>query len=213
VDPLLSRALSLSGLTLPELARLGGVPMPPSLARSKGFIGQAVERALGLKPGTGPGPDLPDLEIKTLPVERRPDGLKTAESTFVCTVQRDRLHLDWARSGPRLKLARVLFVPIEARGEPETRRVGSAFLWSPSDEDDARLRADWEVLAGELSLHGHERITGKLGAVLQIRPKAENARALTLGRDETGALSRALPRAFYLRRSFTTEILRRTGLG
>lgn len=210
---LLTRARALSGLTLPELARAAGLPLPESLARSKGFIGRAVEAALAVSPRRGPGPDLPGLEIKTLPVEIDAGRPRSVESTFVCTVQRDGLEAPWERSAPRAKLARVLFVPIEARGEPRVRRVGSPFLWSPSADDDARLRTDWETLCGELSVRGHEHISARLGVVLQVRPKAASKGSRTLARDETGALSRALPRAFYLRRFFTTELLARAGLG
>jgi len=212
VDAVIDAARALAGLTLPELAERGGLSMPPSLSRSKGFIGQAVERALGLEPKSGPGPDLPGLEIKTLPVELIQKMPRSVESTFVCTVQRDRLDVSWAVSAPRSKLARVLFVPIEARGAPHVRRVGAAFVWTPSDDDDARLAADWESITGQLLLHGHERITARLGTIMQVRPKAASAASRALSRDETGALSRALPRAFYLRRAFTTELLARTGL-
>ncbi len=211
MDAVIEAARALAGLTLPELADRAALAMPASLARSKGFIGKAVERALGLRDKTGPGPDLPGLEIKTLPVELT-DAPRTVESTFVCTVPRDRLDVRWLDAAPRQKLARVLFVPIEARGAPEQRRVGAAFVWSPSERDDARLASDWDTITGELALHGHEHITARLGSILQVRPKAANAASRALSRDETGALSRALPRAFYLRRSFTTELLLRTGL-
>jgi DNA mismatch repair protein MutH len=212
VDAIIDAARALAGLTLPELAARGGLSMPASLARSKGFIGQAVERALGLPMKTGPGPDLPGLEIKTLPVELAVDTPRSVESTFVCTVQRDRLDIAWADSAPRSKLGRVLFVPIEAKGDAHRRRVGTAFVWSPTEEDDARLAADWDAITAQLLLHGHDRITGRLGTIMQVRPKAANAASRALSRDDTGALSRALPRAFYLRRPFTTELLGRTGL-
>lgn len=213
MDDVLERARALAGMTLPELAGRGGLRLPASLARSKGFVGRAVEAALGLAARTGPGPDLPQLEIKTLPVALQGGAPRSVESTFVCTVPRDGLELPWARSAPRAKLARVLFVPVEAAGEPARRRVGTPFLWTPSEDDDARLSADWETLSGELLVRGHEHISARLGGVLQVRPKAANATSRTLSRDETGALSRALPRAFYLRRAFTTELLLRTGLG
>jgi DNA mismatch repair protein MutH len=106
----------------------------------------------------------------------------------------------------------VLFVPVQASGAAVERRIGTPFLWSPSSEDEDRLRADWEVLTGELLLRGHERMSARLGLVLQVRPKARDARSRSLGRDDSGALSHALPRGFYLRRTFTTELLARTGL-
>ena len=54
-----------------------------------------------------------------------------------------------------------------------------------------------------------ESITAHKGVYLQIRPKAANARARHWGVDEAGALMRTLPRGFYLRTSFTREILSR----
>jgi DNA mismatch repair protein MutH len=209
---LLDRARSLSGMTLPELARAAAMPMPDDLGRHKGFVGRAVESALGLEVRTAPGPDLPGLELKTLPVALR-DGLpRSVESTFVCTVPRDGLEGPWEGSAPHAKLARVLFVPVEASGAAAARRIGTPFLWSPSHEDEARLQADWDLLTGELALRGHERISARLGLVLQVRPKARDARSRGLGRDDSGALSRTLPRGFYLRRAFTTELLQRSGL-
>jgi DNA mismatch repair protein MutH len=209
---LLARARALSGMTLPELARAAAMAMPADLGRHKGFVGRAVEAALGLEVRTAPGPDLPGLELKTLPVALRAGAPRSAESTFVCTVPRDGLERPWEGSAPHAKLARVLFVPVEAFGDAFERRIGTPFLWSPSSHDEVRLRADWELLTGELLLRGHERMSARLGLVLQVRPKAQNARSQGLGRDDSGALSRALPRGFYLRRTFTTELLERTGL-
>lgn len=205
---LLVRARSLSGRTIAEVAEHAERALPRS--GHKGYVGSLVERALGLSP-RGAGPDLARLgiEVKTTPID--PRGAPR-ESTFVCMVPRDGLDRAWSDSAPRAKLARVLFVPIECTGTLQTRRIGSAFLWSPDANDDATLASDWTELAGLLRAHGHEHVSARHGTLMQVRPKAAHARARwrATGADDGPML--ALPRAFYLRRPFVASILSRSGL-
>jgi DNA mismatch repair protein MutH len=70
------------------------------------------------------------------------------------------------------------------------------------------LRFDWEELAGIIGRGDVESITGHLGKYLQIRPKAAHSRARRRGIDVDGVTFSVLPRGFYLRSSFTAEILR-----
>jgi DNA mismatch repair protein MutH len=204
------RAASLSGLSLGELAGARGVPVPPDLRRAKGWVGQLIERALGATARSRAAPDFEALgiELKTLPVAR--DGTP-CESTFVCTIDLVRIgEVDWERSLVRQKLARVLWVPVEGSREIAVgaRRIGAPLLWSPSPEDEAALRFDWEELAGLIGRGDVERISGHLGRYLQVRPKARDSRARRRGVDTEGAAFAALPRGFYLRAAFTGRIVR-----
>lgn len=208
---LLSRAAALSGLTLAELAARLDAPLPPDLRRAKGFVGGLLERALGASAGSRALPDFPELgvELKTLPVTR--DGAPV-ESTFVCTIPLTEIgEVEWADSRVRRKLAKVLWIPVEgeraiAVGE---RRLGQALLYRLTEEDEQLLRADWEELAGLIGRGHVETLTGHLGRVLQIRPKAAHSRARRLGFDADGVPFAALPRGFYLRPAFTHSLLRR----
>jgi DNA mismatch repair protein MutH len=103
----------------------------------------------------------------------------------------------------------VLFVPVEGdRTIPlSSRRIGTPLLWSPSSEEEAALRFDWEELAGLIGRGDVESITGHLGRNLQVRPKAANARSRRRGLDADGSSFAALPRGFYLRSSFTAKLL------
>ncbi|SUX58832.1 DNA mismatch repair protein [Citrobacter braakii] len=85
----------------------------------------------------------------------------------------------WETSHVRHKLKRVLWIPVEGeRSIPlAERRVGSPLLWSPNEEEDRQLRLDWEELMDMIVLGHVERITARHGEVLQLRPKAANARA------------------------------------
>lgn len=207
-EELVQRARAIAGRTLGEIARDQGLGLPADTRRHKGVIGQLIERVLGATARSRAEPDFEALgvELKTIPLAR--DG-RPRESTFVCTVPLDRIASEeWATSAVRRKLARVLWVPIES--EPDlplaARRVGSAVLWSPSPEDEAALRADWEDLAGRLGRGEAESLGAHHGTVLQVRPKAASAASRRRAHDEDGAPTMANPRGFYLRASFTARI-------
>lgn len=207
---MLARAASLAGYTLGELAAELGAPPPPADARhAKGLAGLLLERALGARRGSGAGPDFAALgiELKTIPIG--PRG-RPAEVTFVCMVPQTRIaELEWESSPVRAKLRRVLFVPIESdRHLPlSARRIGAPQLWSPSPDDDAELRADFELLAAVLGCGDAESLTARQGRHLHVRPKGRDARARVRGVDELGAPTRTLPRGFYLRPTFTARVL------
>jgi DNA mismatch repair protein MutH len=207
---LFARAESLAGRTLREVADAASVEVPPDLRRMKGWVGQLVERVLGATAASRAAPDFESLgvELKTLPVGQ--DHVPV-ESTFVCTIDLVRIgDTEWEGSLVRRKLSRVLFVPVEGdRAIPlASRRIGTPLLWSPTDDEEAALRFDWEELAGLIGRGDVEAITGHLGQHLQVRPKAANARSLRRGLDVDGSSFATLPRGFYLRTSFTARLLR-----
>ncbi len=210
-EELLDRAHQLAGLTLGEVANLAGVAVPSSLRRAKGWIGGTIERLLGATAGSRTGPDFPELgvELKTLPVD---SGGKPLESTFVCTIDLLQIaHHEFDKSRLWSKLHRVLWVPVEGvrHLSVASRRVGTAILWSPSDEERKQLRADWEQLSLLIAQGRTGEITGHLGEALQVRPKAARGSSRLRAFDEDGAFYDEQPKGFYLRASFTGEILRR----
>jgi DNA mismatch repair protein MutH len=210
---LMERARALGGRTIAEVAREHGL-QTPDLRRAKGFVGQLVERALGAEGGSRAEPDFPHLgvELKTLPVDR---AGKVRESTFVCTTPiAAAAESEWASSRARAKLTRVLWLVVEAepRLSAQERRFGAAFLWSPDEEEEALLEADWEELTGRLGAGEVERVDARRGRILQLRPKGADANARTLAYDDEGAPILAAPRGFYLRARFTASLLERAGL-
>src|SRR5688572_11071247 len=206
---LVARARAISGTTLGELAHSFGIEAPADLRRAKGFVGQLVERALGAARSSRPGPDFHEIgvELKTLPVDARG---RPVESTFVCTIPlRDAGDLEWEQSPVRDKLRRVLFVPVEGERERPvaTRRIGAALLWSPSPEEEADLRFDWDELSGRIGRGEVESITGHLGQWLQVRPKAADSHARRRAFDAEGVSFPVLPRGFYLRARFPERLV------
>ncbi len=207
---LLQRAQALAGLSLAQLAHTLGGSVPADLRRHKGWVGQLIEQALGATAGSAAEPDFPAIgvELKSLPVDRR--GLPL-ESTYVCTVPLEAADTSWAACWLRRKLARVLWLPVEAeRTLPlGQRRIGMPLLWSPDTEEESQLRRDWEELTERILLGELEQITARHGEVLQIRPKAADSRALRHAVGAAGERILTNPRGFYLRPAFTAGILRR----
>lgn len=208
-DELLERCRGIAGRTLAELAERVGWRVPSETRRAKGFAGQLLEECLGATAKSKSVPDFERIgvEMKSIPVS--PTGTPV-ESTYVSTTTLvDHLELSWHESRVRKKLLRVLWVPLQSRPIPlAERRVGNALLWTPSKDEESALQNDWEEHMERIRLGQVETITGRDGTVLQIRPKAADSRALTWGIDENGHRFRTLPRGFYLRPSFTAQILR-----
>lgn len=208
---LLERAWNVAGLTLGELGARVGIEVPDEGVRGKGVAGQILEKALGATAASRAEPDFVDLgiELKTIPLDATG---KPKESTFVASISLSRMaDTDWEQSVVWKKLSKVLFVPVEAASETplRDRRVGRAYLWAPTEAEQHLLRTDWERLAEMIGRGDVAQITGHLGEVLQVRPKAASGSARRRAPDEEGAVQWTMPRGFYLRPSFTGAVLAR----
>ncbi len=206
---LIEKAMQIAGLNLTQLAEIAGVSVPENLTRDKGWTGQLLEWHLGATAGSKPVPDFEFLgiELKTIPVDRNGQPLET---TYVCVAPLTGCSgQTWMTSPVRIKLNRVLWIPVLAeRDIPVAQRlIGYPILWSPNPEQDAALQADWEELMDMIVLGKVNQITAKTGEYLQIRPKAANSRVKTTGIGESGELIETLPRGFYLKKNFTKQIL------
>jgi DNA mismatch repair protein MutH len=211
VAELMYRSQQLAGLTLGELAGNLALTLPKDLKRDKGMVGQMLEQALGASSGSKAEPDFPHLgiELKTLPID---NNGKPLESTYVCVAPLTDVGLQrWQDSWVCRKLQQVLWVPIWAeRSLPLAERViGSAFLWQPDPQQQLLLQQDWEELMELIVLGGIDQIRGAHGKILQLRPKAANAKALTAAVGRDGQPIQTLPRGFYLKANFTADLLQR----
>ena len=206
---LLSRAHSLCGLSIEQLAVNLGVVIPQDFKHNKGWVGQLLEIALGANAGVKAEPDFPHLgiELKTIPVNSQG---KVLESTYITTVPLMNAPLSaWEESVVYQKLKQVLWLPLitTRQQNPTQRLIGKALLWQPSATQAAMLQQDWQELMEMVCCGELEQITAHLGTYLQIRPKAANAKALSWGINEEGEKILTLPRGFYLRPSFTSQII------
>lgn len=207
---LLLRAKRLSGYSLGELAIHAGQDVPTNLKHNKGWIGLLVEYYLGAHASSRPEQDFANIgiELKTIPVDSTGSPL---EATFICIAPlTNNSGVTWETSYVRYKLSRVLWIPVEGcRNIPIAfRRIGTPILWSPCENEQQQLRYDWEELMDLIVLGQVERITAHYGEVLQLRPKANNARALTAAIGKFGQPILTLRRGFYLKKNFTGKLLR-----
>jgi DNA mismatch repair protein MutH len=205
----MDRAASIAGGSLGEVAERLDVPVPDDLRRAKGWVGELIERALGATAGSRAGPDFPELgvELKTLPIDHRGRPL---ESTFVCTISLGQVaEVEFEKSPLWCKLRSVLWVPVRAeRSIPVGKRqIGTPVLWEPTEQQRQQLKSDWESAATMIAEGRTYEITGHLGLALQVRPKAAKGSSRRLAFDEEGALYEEQPKGFYLRPSFTHQIL------
>lgn len=206
---LLQRCQTIEGLSFAQLAIGLGVQIPIQSTQRKGWVGQAIEIALGTTASNKSQPDFIELgiELKTLPLSK---SGKPSESTFVATIPLLTIHQQsWKSSQCHAKLKRILWVPIEGEKDipyPQ-RRIGKALLWSPTQQQELTLADDWNFLTSQIALGHLETIDSTYGEYLQIRPKAANAKSLCYGYDSEGNKIKTLPRGFYLRASFTFQII------
>ena len=184
--------------------------VPAGANRTKGWAGQVIERELGAGGGQGPDFAAVGIELKSVPVT---SALLPLESTAVCNIDPTSIAGEsWATSYVRTKLASVLFVALEVPAGSRSvgeRRVALVKLWRPSPDQEAALRADFELFVHDYFRKGRAAaITGHLGKVLQVRPKAKNARDLRDAYGPDGHPMRLGKRGFYLRPAFVGGILR-----
>ena len=179
----MAQAKALAGLTLREIAREHGWPIPDTSRSGKGWPGQLIEDALGASAASLPEPDfqLIGVELKTIPVDTRG---RPRESTYVCSVPLDDASTStWEESNVRRKLARVLWIPLlcgDALPIGE-RRVGSPLLWSPDPEEEAALRVDWEEFMELICVGGSTRSAHTSAPACKSGPRPR-ARAAGAGR-------------------------------
>jgi DNA mismatch repair protein MutH len=206
----MQRVNDIAGLTLGELATIYKFKTPDHLLKEKGWPGQLLEYVLGASAGSKPLPDFEKLniELKSLPIGYNGKPLETTYVTVVPLT--DLTGLTWQNSTVKKKLNHVLWLPVLAERElqPIDRIIGSGFLWQPDVEQEALLRRDWEEQMELIAIGQIEKISGHLGQVLQIRPKAANSKVLTDVIGPSGSLTQTLPRGFYLKTQFTHGILK-----
>jgi len=201
IEELLARAKKLADIRVEELASRVAFVVDGDAVRTKGKVGELLERALGAT-GSGAQMDFPELEVemKTVPLEAG----KPAESTFVCALQlMDAERASWETSWVRKKLSRVLWVPIHER---ET--IGEAVLWSPTAEQEAALKNDFDEIVGRIAIGDIEDLSAHVGEYMQLRPKAATGSVRTSAPGRDGELVSTVPRGFYLRAKFVGAVLR-----
>jgi DNA mismatch repair protein MutH len=206
---LLSRAQSLSGKSFLQVAQLANLKLSPNnRLNTKGWLGQTLESFLGATAGSQSLPDFVDLgiELKTIPLL---ENGTPKESTYICTAPMPIRCPSWEQSRVLNKLRKVLWFPyFYNKQQPfENQRLGTPLFWSPNEGQYLKLKSDWEELVERINLGNIESLSAHMGECLQIRPKASRSSVQTLFINHEGEQISTTPKGFYLRPSFTKEII------
>ena len=209
IEELKHRMDLIAGLSLGEIADELEVEVPENLLVDKGWGGQLIEAYLGATAGNLPEPDFQEIgvELKTIPISS--EG-KPLETTFVCVAPLSPvLGETWKTSTVFKKLQHVLWVPIVSDKHIPIphRQIASPFLWRVEDQDESVFESDWNELTDLIVYGKHDEITAKHGEHLQLRPKAADSSVRTSGIDREGKPVLAPPKGFYIRTSFTKQLL------
>lgn len=210
IEQLQQRMEQLAGLTLGEVAEQLEVAVPENLLTDKGWGGQLIEAFLGASAGNLPEPDFRELhiELKTLPITEQG---KPLETTFVSVAPLTPvLGETWRSSSVYKKLKHVLWVPIIAERHipiPE-RQIATPFLWQMNPQEEQLLQTDWQELSDLIVMGHHDKISARLGEALQLRPKAADSSVRTQAVDTEGKPVQAPPKGYYIRTSFTHQLLK-----
>ena len=204
-----SRCHAITGKTIAQVCtELEITTIPSRLNTNKGWIGSLIEIYLGTTAGNLAEPDFINLgiELKTIPIK---NNYQPLESTYVCRIPQMPETWDWSKSLVYKKLSHVLWVPIIAdlKIPIAERNIGKPILWEPSHQENLVLQQDWEELMHMLYISNPEGITAKFGTYLQVRPKAASSKILVDNVDSSGNMIKTVPKGFYLRSSFTNNIL------
>lgn len=206
---LIERCKAIEGLSFAQLSSSVNLPIPEQPGKRKGWAGMALELALGTDASNKSMPDFMQLgiELKTLPLSILG---KPTESTFITSIPLLTIHQQkWHSSQCYAKLKRVLWIPVEGdTAIPYSqRRIGLGIIWSPNEEQETILEADWNYLTLQISTGQLETLDATVGEYLQVRPKAADGKSLCFGFDTEGNKVQTLPRGFYLRSSFTQMVM------
>lgn len=210
-EVLIERLNKITGLCISEIAADLNVKLPVSTTRGKGFVGELLEMALGASAKNQSIPDFPELglELKTLPVDQ---NFKPLESTFVCHAPLINVRdLHFENSPLYSKIKRVLFILTDGTKGLEygEKYIRGYFFYTPTKEDLITLKKDFDELYELIKTGNVQSITARIGQIVQLRPKGADGTALTQAVGKDGQIIMTRPRGFYIRRSFTQELIRR----
>jgi DNA mismatch repair protein MutH len=174
----------------------------------KGWAGGVLEDVLGVLNKNGCEADFPEwgIEVKTLPLS--PD-FRVLENTFLSKISLPFTEGCFHRSRLYQKIRCIFWVPLigERKASLEQRLIGKGFLWQMTAEQYNIFEKDWEELTFFIRNGYFSDISAHLGQALHIRPKARSSYEKVRISLSNQITTQIVPIGFYLRRSFTQNLL------
>lgn len=171
----LARLGTLVGVDLRPLADRYGVTVWAGGRRNKGWAGMVVERYLGLPPSAAQAPDFGDWELKVVPLVLGASGRLRLKETMAITMftESDLEATEFEESHLLAKLRRIVVVARVYEGPEEARSVVHAVAGFDLDDPAvyAQVRADYEEARWIVREQGAYALSGRIGRLVQPRPK------------------------------------------
>lgn len=186
---------------------------PKGPASNKSFAGDVVQAALGEARNSSKKRDLQNfgLEIKTIPLdlERR-----VIWNTKICGLNYEEVATrEWEASHVYHKLRTTLFVPVVKRtpAEWESWYMWGSFIWLPTEDDEAILKADYDAVRALVKGKKFDAITSKRqpkGPCKVLIPNtggqnSEDVQAFEMD----GETTESKRRAWFLHKEFTQRLI------
>ena len=194
------------GKTLGEIDKTGRI------ATGKGAVGTVIEESwFGYKPNSKPAPDFEEagVELKVTPYRQTPRGI-LAKERLVCDMlnYEEEYGKTFETSAFWTKCACMLLMSYEHKdGVPKVDfTIDKAVLFQFPDEDLEVIRNDWKVLMDKIKAGQAHLISEGDTMYLAACPKGRNSQDT---RSQPFSPIPAMKRAYSLKSSYMTQILRR----
>lgn len=212
-DELLEKAKALNGKTVGEILGL----LPNINQHDKGSIGQIVQAYLGREPNNDPTADFPeaDLELKVIGlVEANHDSFRAKERLVLGMINYMKDHdIPFEENHVMKKCKAMLVVCYQYLYKDDgTRRnindfpFVDAFIYIPSEEDEEIIRRDYDLIMSKINAGRAETLSESDTLYLAACTKGANSEVLV---SQFNSTLKAKPRAFSLKPSFTTIMVKR----
>lgn len=162
------------GRTVAEIARGLGI----EASTAKNAPASVVRRILGV-PGRGKpaDPEWIGVEIKTVPVS--PAGAPWESMSFPAFRHLEVADQDWDDSDLLARLSRLLLVPLVRQNRVDpimSARLGRARFWSPTVDQLAGIRVEWEMFRDAIRRGGSDQLPpASATRYIHVRPKDKRA--------------------------------------
>lgn len=188
-------------INIKEYANKNGIVIHNGKNENKGWKGVTIEHILNLKTNNKKGADYSNLEIKTVPVINSSNHYQVKETTCLAVIDMNELMTtNFSSSSLFKKIKQTLFVLIDVENPSYPFIAGTYYLDLEKNISlKEQMNNDYDVIVNHIfdniengSSLDHN-LTGKLGEVMQPRPKT--------GKKDTYTW------AFYLKKPVLNNIL------
>lgn len=208
-EELMEKVQEAEGKTFGEIDTTGRL----SNKRSKGGLGQVIEESFfGYKINSDARPDFEELgiELKVTPFKHNKNGTVSAKERLVLNIinYMEEVHTTFTTSSFWKKNEKLLLMFYEwvQDNEPKDFSIYKSILFTYPASDLEIIKQDWMIIVEKIRAgKAHELSEGDTN-YLGACPKGANKNSL---RDQPYSDERAMQRAFALKQSYMTAILRK----